>query len=92
MLPIVLIVAQEIDPEKARPGGVAGLFFLGLLGASVLLFRSMNRHLRVARENLAPPITPVQETAEGDAGAGMDVGRGSGTASSEPDGDDAARA
>jgi hypothetical protein len=83
MLPFVLILnevnAQEVDPEVARPGGVAGLFFLGLLLASVVLFRSMNRHLRVARENLSPR-SPDQDALDGVAGAGTDASRGSGGA------------
>jgi hypothetical protein len=81
MLPFVVILnevnAQEVDPEVARPGGVAGLFFLGLLIATVVLFRSMNRHLRVARENLTPRSSD-QDAVDGVAGAGIDASRGSG--------------
>jgi hypothetical protein len=81
MLPFVVIVneviAQEIDPDVARPGGVAGLFFLGLLAACVVLFRSMNRHLRVARENLTPRPSD-QDAPDGVAGSGIDASRGSG--------------
>jgi hypothetical protein len=80
MLPFIVIsevIAQEVDPEVARPGGVAGLFFLGLLAASVVLFRSMNRHLRVARENLTPRPSD-QDAPDGVAGSGTDASRGSG--------------
>jgi hypothetical protein len=95
MLPFVVILqgisAQEVNTENVRPGGVAGLFFLGLLVASVVLFRSMNRHLRVARENLSPRPAADQDPVDGPAGTGMDASRGSGGsvgAEAEADADD----
>jgi hypothetical protein len=69
-----LTLAEEVTTESAKPGGVAGLVFLGMGLAAVLLWRSMNRHLRTARTNLGG-----QETVDGAAGSGNDTGPAQGS-------------
>lgn len=76
-----VLAAQEVTEETAKPGGVAGLFFVGLLVAAFLLWRSMNRHLKVAQRNLGPrsgsegadagAAESGQEPAEGPTGTGI---------------------
>lgn len=52
---ITLAVTPDMNTDNTKPGWVAGLIFLFLFLSSVLLMRSMTKHLKVARTNLTPP-------------------------------------
>lgn len=49
------IVAEGGRTPRMTPGPVAGLIFLFLFASTILLWRSMNRHLRSARRTLDEP-------------------------------------
>lgn len=70
-----LLPLEEMTKANTKPGGVAGLFFFGLLAALVLLWRSMRKRIRNAERNLGidEPTSGKKrpyDSADGSAGAG----------------------
>lgn len=60
---LVYIAAEETRPRGATPGPVAGLIFVFLFASVIVLWRSMNRHLRSARRNFDSDSGPDSPTS-----------------------------